>query len=106
MDEAQLEALLNEATAHSYDEEDEFWGVFSALMGRISYPLEAQVGGQAVTLIGLDGPGSNLEMGIVAQVEKGGAQETVPLSELEAVDPDPDSAAWLAVYKYWRAKRG
>jgi hypothetical protein len=106
MDEAQLEALLNEATAHSYDEEDEFWGVFSALMGRISYPLQAQVGGQAVTLVGLDGPSSNLEAGIVAQVEKGGAQETVPLSALEAVDPDPDSAAWLAMYKYWRGKRG
>ena len=106
MNEAQLEALLNEATAHSYDEEDEFWGVFSALMGRISYPLQAQVGGDAVTLIGLDGPSSNLETGIVAQVEMEGAQETVPLSELEAVDPDPDSAAWLAMYKYWRAKRG
>jgi hypothetical protein len=104
MDEAQLEALLKEATAHSYDEEDEFWGVFSALMGRISYPLQAQVGGEAVTLTGLDGPSSNQETGIVAQVEKGGAQETVPLSEIEAVDPDPDSAVWLAMYKYWRAK--
>jgi hypothetical protein len=103
-DEAQLEALLNEATAHSYDEEDEFWAVFSALMGRISYPLQAQVGGEAVTLIGLDGPSSTIEAGVMAQVEKGGAQETVPLSELEAADPDPDSAAWLAVYKYWRAK--
>ena len=104
MDEAQLEALLKEATAHSYDEEDEFWGVFSALMGRISYPLEAQVGDEGVTLVGLDGPSSNPEMGIVAQVEKGGTQETVPLSDLEAVNPDPDSAAWLAMYKYWRAK--
>ena len=60
----------------------------------------------AVTLIGLDGPSSTLEAGIMAQVEKGGAQETVALSELEAVDPDPDSAAWLAMYKYWRSKRG
>jgi hypothetical protein len=106
MDEAQLEALLEEATAHSYDEEDEFWGVFSALMGRISYPLEAQIGGETVTLIGLDGPSSTLEAGITAQVEKGGAGEAVPLSELEAVNPDPDSATWLAMYKYWRAKRG
>jgi hypothetical protein len=104
MDEARLEALLKEATVHSYDEEDEFWGVFSALMGRISYPLQAQAGGEAVTLIGLDGPSSTIEAGIMAQVERGGAQETIPLSELEAVAPDPDSAAWLAMYKYWRAK--
>jgi hypothetical protein len=106
MDEAKLEALLHEATAHSYDDEDEFWGVFSALMGRISYPLQVQVEGEVVTLVGLDGPSSTLEAGIMAQVEKGGIQETVPLSELEAVDPDPDSTAWLAMYKYWRAKRG
>jgi hypothetical protein len=106
MDEARLEALLTEATAHSYDEEDEFWGVFSALMGRIPYPLEARVGGATVTLIGLDGPSSTLEAGIMAQIEKGGAQDTVSLSELEAVDPDPDSAAWLAMYEYWRGQRG
>ena len=43
MDEAKLEALLAEATAHCYDDEDTFWGVFSALMANISYPLPVKI---------------------------------------------------------------
>jgi hypothetical protein len=60
MDEARLEALLKEATAHCYDEEDVFWGMFSALVGRLSLPLQASVRGEAVTFVGLDGPTSDL----------------------------------------------
>jgi hypothetical protein len=71
MDEAKLEALLEEATAHCYDEEDEFWAVFSALLGRVSYPLQARMQGEAVTLVGLDGDASDLEVGVMACVQEG-----------------------------------
>ena len=106
MDEAILEALLKEATAHCYDEEDVFWGVFSALVGRFSLPLQASVRGEAVTFVGLDGPTSDPETGVMACVQKGDQEETVPLAELELLDPDPMSAEWLAVYRYWLGKSG
>ena len=105
MDEAKLEALLAEATAHCYDEEDEFWGVFSALVGRVSFPLQATVGGETVTLVGMDGHTSAPEVGVMARVQKGGQEESVALADLEAVDPDPASAEWLATYRYWLSKR-
>ncbi len=106
MDEGKLQALLEEATAHSYDEEDEFWAVFSTLVGRVAYPIPAQVGGEAVTLVGVDGPTSNVDVGVMARVEKGGGEETVPLADVDPVGTDPESAEWLAVYRYWWGQQG
>jgi hypothetical protein len=106
MDKARLEAMLEEATAHCYDEEEVFWAVFSALMGRVSLPLQARVGGEAVTFIGLDGPASDPEAGIMAIVRRGDQEESVTLGQVEVVEPDRMSAEWLAVYRYWREKAG
>ena len=104
MDEAKIKALLADATAHCFDEEDEFWGVFSALVRGISLPLQASVSGEAVTFVGLDGRTSNPEAGVMALVRKGSQDEAVPLSELEMLDPDPVSTEWLAAYRYWLGK--
>jgi hypothetical protein len=104
MDEARLKALLEEATAHCYDEEDEFWGVFAALMRGLSYPLQARMQGEDVTLVGLDGHTSDLHVGVIALVLKGDQERTVSLSNLEILDPDPASAEWLAAYRYWLGK--
>jgi len=51
--------------------------------------------------VGLDGANSNLRRGIVALVRKGDQEYPVSLADLEFVDPDPDSAEWLEVYRYW-----
>ena len=104
MDEAKLEAMFEEATAHCYDEEDVFWAVFSTLVGNLSFPLQARVGGEVVTLVGLDGPTSDPEKGVMVRGSRGDQEETVALAELEVQNPDPVSAEWLAVYRYWLAK--
>jgi len=111
MDNAKLEALIEEATAACYDEEEAFWALFSTLLGRISYPLEARVGGEAATLVGLDEPGSDLEQGVMARIQKGGQESTVALADVEAVGPeaggpDPASGDWLAAYRHWLGERG
>jgi hypothetical protein len=104
MDEAKLKALLAEATAHCFDEEDEFWGMFSALVRGLSFPLQATVSGEAVTLTGLDGHTSDLQAGVMAQAQLGDAERSVPLAEVEPVDADPGSTEWLAAYRYWFSK--
>lgn len=106
MDEAKLEALLAEATAHCFDEEDEFWGMFSALVRGLSFPLQATVSGEAVTLTGLDGHTSDLEAGVMAQAQVGDEEKSVHLGEVELVDADATSAEWLAAYRLWASKRG
>lgn len=104
MDEAKLGALIEEATAHCYDDEEAFWGVFCTLQMRLTFPLQASVGGETVTLVGLDEPSSGLQQGVMALVRKGDQDEIVALAELELLDPDPTSAEWLAAYRYWLSK--
>ncbi len=105
MDEARLSVLLEEATAHCYDAEDEFWAIFSTLVGRVAYPVTCELGGETVSLLRMDGPTSTPELGVMACIERGGAEETAPLADLTIVEADSDSAAWLAVYTYWMEKK-
>jgi hypothetical protein len=101
MDRAKLEALLKEATLSCYDSEEEFWGIFCMLSGRVSFPLQARVQSGAVTLVGLDEPSSSPQQGVIARVREGDQERTVALAEMEFVDPDPASAEWLAAYQLW-----
>lgn len=101
MDQDKLKALIEEATTACYDEEEAFWGMFCTLQMRMTFPLQAKVGGSEASLTGLDEPNSDPQKGAMAQISRGGGDESVALTEVELVDPDPASAEWLAAYKYW-----
>jgi hypothetical protein len=101
MDEKRLEALLEEAIVDCYDEEEQFTGVLITLDESLQFPLQAKVLGQVVEVTGLDQARSSLRRGILATVRAGDQESRIPLSELEFIDPDPTSAEWLAMYRYW-----
>jgi hypothetical protein len=101
MDQARLVELVEEATSFSYDEEEAFWGLFSALMSNLPLPLQAQVQGEPVSIIRFDGSQSGLPQGIAARIEKGGQEITVPLAECEITNPDQVTEEWIAAYEYW-----
>lgn len=101
MDQARLVELVEEATAFSYDEEEAFWGLFSALVSNLPFPLQAQVQGEMVTIARFDGSQSGLPHGIAARIAKGGQETTIPLAECEIVNPDQATEEWLAAYEYW-----
>ena len=101
MDEKRLQELLEQAVVDCYDEEEEFGGMLCTLEDNLSFPLQAEAMGEPVEVIGLDGRRSSLRRGIVARVRKGDKEYTVGLSELAIIDPDPDSADWLAMYRHW-----
>jgi hypothetical protein len=96
-----LEKLLEAATVDCYDEEEEFAGVLCTLDGNLKFPLQAKVLGQIVEVTGLDERRSDLRRGILAVVRQGEQEQRIPLSELEFINLDVDSAEWLAVYRYW-----
>ena len=75
MEEKRLEALLEQAIVDCYDEEEEFSGVLCTLEDNLSFPLQAEVMGEPVEVIGLD--------------------------DLNFIAPDPTSAEWLTMYRYW-----
>lgn len=102
MDKERLRDLLEEATVDCYDEDEQFAGIFCTLAeGGLNFPLRARVLGDLVDVVDLDGGSSNLRRGITAIVRKGGQEYLVGLADLEFVDPDPASAEWLEVYRYW-----
>jgi hypothetical protein len=101
MDDKRLQELLDQATMDCYDEEEEFGGVLCTLEDNLSFPLQAEAMGDPVEVTGLDSRRSSSRRGIVARVRKGGKEYAVGLSELVIVDPNPTSAEWLEVYRYW-----
>jgi len=101
MDKKRLEALLEQATVACYDEEEEFSGVLCTLEDNLNFPLQAEALGEQVEVIGLDSRQSSLRKGIVARIRKGGREYTVGLGDPNFIDPDPTSAEWLAMYRYW-----
>jgi hypothetical protein len=66
-----------------------------------SFPLQAEAMGEPVEVIGLDGRRSSLRVGIIAKVRRGGREYAVGLADLNFISPDPTSAEWLAMYRYW-----
>ena len=101
MDEKRLQELLEQATVDCYGEEEEFGGVLCTLDDTLSFPLQAEALGEQVEVIGLDSRQSSLRKGIVARIRKGGREYTVGLGDLNFMDPDPTSAEWLMMYRYW-----
>jgi hypothetical protein len=101
MDDKRLQELLDQAVVDCYDEEEEFGGMLCTLEDNLSFPLQAEALGDPVEVIGLDSRRSSLRNGIVARVRKRDKEYTVGLSELVIVDPDPTSAEWVEVYRYW-----
>ena len=84
-----------------YGEEEEFSGVRCTLDDNFSFPLQAEALGEQVEVIGLDSRRSSLWKGIVARMRKGSREYTVGLGDLNFIDPDPTSAEWLTMYRYW-----
>ncbi len=101
MDENRLEELLEQATVDCYNEDEEFSGVLCTLEETLLFPLQAEALGEVVEVVGLDDQRSSLGRGIVARVRKGGREYRIGLADLEFLDPDPVSAEWLAMYRYW-----
>ncbi len=101
MDKKKLEAMLREATVDCYDEDEEFAGVCCTLEDSLHFPLQAKALGKVVEVVGLDETRSSLRRGIIARVRKGKREYRVALAELEFIDPDPVSAEWLAMFRYW-----
>jgi len=102
MDKERIRDLFQDATADCHDEDEQFWGLFYTLAEQgLNFPLRAKVLGDVVDLVDLNGERSGLRRGIAALVRKGDKEYTVALDQLELIDPDPDSAEWMAVYRYW-----
>ena len=99
--EERLRELVAEATVDCYGEEEQFWGMLTAIGDELNFPLMATLIGEQVHLIGLDDNASSSHRGIVALVRRKGQEYRVSLADLQLTDADSYSAEWLAAYRYW-----
>jgi len=100
-DKSELQELLEEATVDCYDEDEQFWGLFTVMDESLPFPFPATVVGEAVSVLDLDGKHSSMFGGIHARVRRGDKEYTASLTSLNAEKASAEVAKWLAVYGYW-----
>ncbi|MCP4418266.1 MAG: hypothetical protein GY805_16715 [Chloroflexi bacterium] len=99
--EERLRELVDEATVDCYDEEEQFWGILTALSDELDFPITATLIGEQIELIDIDGTSSSSHRGIVARVRHKGQEYCVSLANLQISDTNSHNVEWLAAYHYW-----
>jgi hypothetical protein len=99
LSEAELDALVDEATVDAYGEGEELAG-FAVMIGdNLVVPFETTVLGVTVTVRKVDQTAS----GIVAVCDHGGHRQAIPILDLPLPAPPPQGAEWIAAYRRWAA---
>jgi hypothetical protein len=97
LNEAELDALINEAIVDAYSEDEQMAG-FAVMIGdNLAVPFETTVLGVTVTVEEVDQTGS----GIVAICVRGKDRQAIPILDLPLPDPPPRGAEWIAAYGRW-----
>jgi hypothetical protein len=97
LNEAELDALIDEATVDAYSEDEQLAG-FAVMIGdNLAVPFETTVLGVTVTVEEVD----QTESGIVAICVRGERRQGIPILDLPLPDPPPRGAEWIAAYSRW-----
>ena len=97
LNEAELDALIDEATVDAYSEDEQLAG-FAVMIGdNLAVPFETTVLGVTVTVEEVDQTGSD----IVAICVRGKHRQAIQILDLPLPDPPPRGAEWIAAYGHW-----
>jgi hypothetical protein len=97
LSEAELDALIAQATVDCYNEDEELTGFAVMIEDNLALPFETTVLGVTVTVRKIDQTGS----GIVAICVRGKHRQAIPILDLPLPDPPPPGAEWIAAYRHW-----
>jgi hypothetical protein len=98
MSEAQLDALVEEATVDCYNESEQITGLLTFIEDELKVPFKTQVLGVDVTVkcVKLTG-----EDQIVAICSREKLRQAIPLLDLPLPTPPPEGAQWIEAYRHW-----
>ena len=97
LSEAELDALVDEATVDAYSEDEELAG-FAVIIGdNLAVPFETTVLGVTVTVKKVDQSAS----GIVAICVRDKHRQAIPILDLPLPEPPPQGAEWIVAYQRW-----
>jgi hypothetical protein len=95
--EAELDAMVEEATIDCYDEEEQLIGLATMVENNLEVPFKTTVFGIAVTVTGV----THASHGLVADCVRGRHKQAIHLLDLPMPEPPPKGAEWIAAYRRW-----
>ena len=97
LSEAELDALIDQATVDCYNEDEELAGFAVMLEDNLALPFETTVLGVTVIVEEI----RQTESGIVAICVRGKHRQAIPVLDLPLPDPPPAGAEWITAYGRW-----
>jgi len=95
--EAELDALIAQATVDCYNEGEELAGFAVMIEDNLAMPFETSVLGVTVTVKKI----GQTDSGIVAICVRGKHRQAIAILDLPLPDPPPQGAEWIAAYRHW-----
>ena len=104
-DQSRLQALIDEATTDSQDENDEYAGLLSTIRAEVSCPFPALLQGEPVDCIRLEWPKKGYGLDAICRTRQGKIR-IVDIGNLEWVEPHPRGFPWIEAYLAWHEDVG
>jgi len=98
MSEAELDALIEEATVDAYDESEQTVGFHTMLEEHLEMPFNTAVLGVEVTVEQVDLSDDNQ---ILVVCTRGKSRQRIPILDLPLPKPPPGGAEWIDAYRRW-----
>jgi hypothetical protein len=95
--EAELNAMIEEATIDCNDEEEALTGFATLMEDNLEVPFETTVLGVTVTVTGV----THASHGLVADCARGRHRQVIHVLDLPLPQPPPKGAEWIAAYRRW-----
>ncbi|APA94929.1 hypothetical protein [Nocardia seriolae] len=96
--EAQLRAMVEEATVDAYGDEEQLVGFYTMIVDHLETPFEVEVFGLTVTVSSIDLLAGS---GIVAICTHGRSRQAIGILDLPLPSPPPSGAEWIEAYRHW-----
>lgn len=97
LSEAELDALIAQATVDCYNEDEELAGFAVMIEDNLAVPFETTVLGLTVTVRKI----SQTESGVVAICVHGKHRQAIPILDLPLPDPPTQGVEWITAYRRW-----
>ncbi|MFE7614494.1 hypothetical protein [Streptomyces sp. NPDC057496] len=95
---AELDALIEEATVDTYDEVEAVSGFLAVIDEHLDVPFTTAVLGVEVTVVEIS---LTNDSRMVARCERNGLRQDIGLAELPLPQPPPQGAHWIDAYRRW-----
>jgi hypothetical protein len=97
LSEAELNAMVEEATVDCNDEEEARTWFATLVEENLEVPFETAVLGVTVTVTSM----TQTSHGLVADCARGRHRQAIHVVDLPLPEPPPKGAEWIAAYRHW-----